>query len=149
MNTNDPEFSVLLIDDSADWLQLSEIALKKTQERLGIKLKLHKVPTAEKAESFLQETLPNLIISDIKLPGISGLELLSLLKKDDRLRLIPVIILSTSALDSDVKKAYHEYASVYFQKPHRLEELINSFSYVCNVYFKNAKLPPYEKNTFG
>lgn len=61
--------------------------------------------------------LPDLIVLDAKLPRMGGLELLRIIKADERLRLIPVVILTTSASEGDRLEAYHEHCNSYLVKP--------------------------------
>lgn len=60
---------------------------------------------------------PNVIFTDLRLPKVEGLEVLRRVKADEHLRRIPVIILSTSESDTDIKIAYQNYANSYIVKP--------------------------------
>jgi CheY-like chemotaxis protein len=57
------------------------------------------------------------VLLDLKLPKIDGLEVLDIIKKDDVLRVIPVVILTTSVNEADRAKAYHRHANSYLAKP--------------------------------
>jgi CheY-like chemotaxis protein len=61
--------------------------------------------------------LPNLILLDLRLPRVDGLEVLRQLKLDSRLRYIPVVVLTTSRTDADVRGAYEHGANGYLVKP--------------------------------
>ncbi|WP_200806749.1 response regulator [Paucidesulfovibrio gracilis] len=60
---------------------------------------------------------PGLILLDLRLPKIDGLEVLKTIKTNEQMRAIPVVILTTSEADSDVKHAYMQYANSYLVKP--------------------------------
>lgn len=62
-------------------------------------------------------SLPHLILLDLRLPKVDGLEVLDTIKKDENLMSIPVVILTTSAADMDVAKAYKCHANSYLVKP--------------------------------
>lgn len=63
------------------------------------------------------DILPRLILLDLRLPRIDGLEVLRVLKTSDTLRHIPVVIFTTSATEQDTSSAYHNYANSYLVKP--------------------------------
>jgi two-component system, response regulator len=60
---------------------------------------------------------PNLILLDLRLPKVDGLEVLKIIKSDEFLRRIPTVILTTSEAEADISKAYHYYANSYLVKP--------------------------------
>ena len=67
--------------------------------------------------------LPRLCILDIKMPGLTGLEVLEMIRKQPYTRHLPVIILSASYEERDVKLAYREQVNAYIVKPNRYREL--------------------------
>jgi CheY-like chemotaxis protein len=68
---------------------------------------------------------PSLILLDLRLPKVDGLEVLKTIKSDDNLRHIPVIILTTSAAETDMVKAYDYHANSYLVKPVDLPQFMN------------------------
>ena len=84
---------------------------------------------------------PNLIILDLNLPLKNGREVLNEVKKDDKLKLIPIIVLTTSSDVDDICKSYRNHANAYVTKPtdfDEFDELICSFE---DFWFKKAILP--------
>lgn len=71
---------------------------------------------------------PKVILLDLKLPKVSGLEVLAALKADERLRPVPVVIVTSSREDPDVKRAYALGANSYVVKPVRSDEFIEAMS---------------------
>lgn len=61
--------------------------------------------------------VPNIIILDLHLPQINGIEILKTIKEDQKLRRVPVIVLSSSVSDKDIDNAYFNYANSYIVKP--------------------------------
>lgn len=71
----------------------------------------------------MTETLPDLILLDINMPGLSGFEVLVQVKADQRLKRIPVVMLTSSSLSADVNRAYELGANGYISKPSYLHDL--------------------------
>lgn len=63
------------------------------------------------------QALPDLIMLDLKMPGMDGHEVLSFVKSDARLRKIPVLVLTSPRLEEDITRAYNEGANCYLAKP--------------------------------
>ena len=66
--------------------------------------------------------MPDLILLDLNMPGMGGKELLKLVKADEELRSIPVVILTTSDADKDILESYELQASGYIKKPVSIDE---------------------------
>lgn len=67
--------------------------------------------------------VPDLILLDLNLPGLNGHEVLKHIKEDDHLKYIPVVMITTSHQERDMKTAYEECVNAYLVKPHQLDEL--------------------------
>jgi CheY-like chemotaxis protein len=81
--------------------------------------------------------MPNLILLDLRLPKVDGLEVLKIVKSDKNLSNIPVVILTTSAAETDMVKAYKYYANSYLVKPvdfNQFNKLMNTFGYYWVVW---------------
>ncbi|MBL8422438.1 MAG: response regulator [Candidatus Accumulibacter phosphatis] len=84
---------------------------------------------------------PDLILLDLKMPGQGGLEFLAAIKQDETLRAIPVVVVTTSLLEADVRRAYELGAAGYVQKPADLREFIATVRILGNYWFKLVRLP--------
>jgi len=76
--------------------------------------------------------MPNLILLDLRLPLVDGLDVLKIIKSDQKLTTIPVVILTTSSAESDMVKAYEWHASSYLVKPvdfTQFSKLMETFGY--------------------
>jgi chemotaxis family two-component system response regulator Rcp1 len=116
---------ILLVEDDAGDVRLTQEAFHKT----NTKVRLHAVSDGLEAMAFLKRTgtyadavRPILILLDLKLPKLDGRELLCLIKDDEDLRSIPVIILTMSDAPADVRNSYQSQANCYLKKPLSLEE---------------------------
>lgn len=84
---------------------------------------------------------PDLILLDLKMPGQGGLEFLAAIKQDEALRAIPVVVVTTSLLEADVRRAYELGAAGYVQKPADLREFIATVRILGDYWFKLVRLP--------
>ena len=86
--------------------------------------------------------LPRLAILDIKMPGMSGLEVLEKLKLNPRTRDLPIIIMSSSDEPQDIAKAYEYGANGYLVKPNRFQELRELVGSIDSFWIKTNRLRP-------
>jgi len=112
---NNPQQKVLLVEDDKFLSELLVTNLRKAGFDVTLTI------DAEKAWKELeQQTLPNIIILDLILPGTNGFEFLEKIKEKDKLKSIPVIILSNLGSEQDIKKGLALGASAYLVKAHIL-----------------------------
>ena len=111
---------ILLIEDNADHVELIVKALRDN----NVLNEVHVVTSGEQAfdflyqrEAYVDAAQPGLILLDIKLPGMDGIEFLRQIKADPKLKLIPVVVLSTSESQKDIVGCYGCGANSYIVKP--------------------------------
>ncbi|MDR3231653.1 MAG: response regulator [Synergistaceae bacterium] len=102
--------SILVVDDDATNLRLLQEILKK-------EYKVYAAPSGERALLFLHRQTPDLILLDVEMPGMSGYELIGLLKSDAKLRDIPVIFLTAQEGRDKEEQAFRLGAVDYILKP--------------------------------
>lgn len=85
--------------------------------------------------------MPSLVLLDLNMPGIDGRKTLALIKEDEELKKIPIVILTTSADEGDVAQCYKLGASTYIQKPVSFEGLVDAISRIKDYWFGLALLP--------
>ena len=83
---------------------------------------------------FADRARPEVVLLDLKLPKVDGHEVLRQLKSDEELRLIPVVVLTTSTADADRNKAYANYANSYITKPLDFEDFQNMMNSVKSYW---------------
>ena len=114
------EVHILLVEDNEGDIILTTEAFNdmKLENKISI------VRDGEEALRFLRKqgdfkeaTTPQLILMDINLPGIDGKELLDIIKKDEHLKEIPVVMLTSSAADADISECYDKHVNWYITKP--------------------------------
>lgn len=106
--------SILIIDDNRDDIEITRIVL----EEIGRKEKVEAATDGYQAMQHLREMedLPGLILLDLKMPGMSGFDCLREIRNNERLRPIPVIVVTSSSLESDRQKSIEAGASSFLQK---------------------------------
>jgi len=85
---------------------------------------------------------PDMILLDLNLPKRSGLELLEQVKQHETLREIPVIVLTTSDRDDDVRRCYRLGANNYLTKPVQFDECVKLVATIQQYWLELSKLPP-------
>lgn len=112
---------VMVIDDNADHTLLIRNALRDLGNEHGIET----MSDGEQALTALHAArqYPDLILLDINMPGYSGFDVLAQLRQHERLRLIPVVMLTSSETQADIARAYELGASGYITKPSHYQDL--------------------------
>jgi CheY-like chemotaxis protein len=85
---------------------------------------------------------PDLILLDLNLPKKDGREVLAEIKADERLRSIPVVVLTTSSAEQDIVKTYDLHANCYIRKPVDLDQFIAVVRSIQEFWFAIVTLPP-------
>lgn len=126
------DVNLLLIEDNQNDIELTRRALSKQ----NLADKMHVVTDGQEALDFLfgnkgSETvgnMPKVIILDLKLPKVNGLEVLDKLKSDGRTKSIPVVVVTSSQEPTDLSKCYMLGANSYIVKPVEYENFIKALS---------------------
>lgn len=136
---------ILLVEDNAGDARLTQEVLKDSK----IKNNLHIVTDGVEAMGFLHQDgvyagapRPDIILLDLNLPRMDGREVLREIKKDDVLRRIPVVIMTTSDDEHDILAAYDLYANCYITKPVDFQRFIDIVKTIENFWFSIVRLPP-------
>jgi CheY-like chemotaxis protein len=133
------DLRILLVEDSLDDIEIAEIAFKQSGLKIGLEIKQNGAAAIDYMNSLL--SLPDLIILDWNLPLISGAEVLCFLKQNNKLKKIPVIVLTTSKRHEDIDKAYSEYCNAYTIKPLELEDTIQLLKKIAIFFSQSTILP--------
>ena len=90
-------------------------------------------------------TLPDLVLLDINLPKKNGQEVLQFIKNNEILKLIPVIMLTTSSSDKDIMNSYKNQANCYIMKPVDINSFLSVISKIEDFWLATAKLPSHKR----
>jgi chemotaxis family two-component system response regulator Rcp1 len=135
---------VLLVEDNPADVRLTRLALQGG----AIEKHLNLATDGEAALAFLRRQgpyadspRPDLILLDLNLPGKSGHEVLAEIKKDQSLRTIPTVVLTTSDRELDVKLSYELAANCYVTKPIGLKPFLQAVRKIEDFWIRTATLP--------
>lgn len=144
MASNESQVEILLVEDSA----LDARVIQESFKKIEVLNRVHVVRDGERALAFLHRGVefsdaprPDLILLDLELPEVSGLEVLSAIKQTKHLRAIPVIVLTHSEEDSDVFQAYDMQANCYLKKPHDIEGFIEIARTIAQLWLRHIPAP--------
>lgn len=133
-------YDVLLVEDDLADAMLIEDALATRGTR-----NLTQAHDGVAALDYLREPAnprPDLIVLDLNMPRMNGRELLAIIKDDEELRTIPVVVLTTSAAPDDVTGAYRQHANAYVTKPVNLDDFERAVQSIDAFYLDTVtKLP--------
>ena len=136
---------ILLVEDNAADARLTREALKSGR----VWNHLNVVRDGVEALSYLRRegqfsaaVRPDLILLDLNLPKKDGREVLAEIKADEELKLIPVVVLTTSQADEDILKAYGSHANCYITKPVDLPKFMAVVQSIEHFWFAIVRLPP-------
>jgi chemotaxis family two-component system response regulator Rcp1 len=135
---------ILLVEDNPSDVLLTQIAMRECK----IANRLHVARDGEEALAFLRNEggqqgapRPDLVMLDLNLPKMDGRELLREMKGDPALRLIPVVVLTTSDSESDVRRSYDLHANAYITKPLDMEQFVRVVKGIDEFWFGIVRLP--------
>jgi chemotaxis family two-component system response regulator Rcp1 len=143
-STNLATVEILLVEDNPGDVRLTREALKS--DRLWNTLQV--VRDGVEAMAYLRRegkfrgaVRPDLILLDLNLPRKDGREVLAEIKADHELKLIPVVVLTTSQAEEDILKAYGSHANCYITKPVDLAKFITVMKSIEHFWFAIVRLP--------
>ncbi len=133
-------FRILHVEDNPDDVMLTDLAFRKA----GAGAKLVVAEDGEKAVCTLQEAGenngPDLVLLDVKLPSMSGLEVLAWIRSQPRYKRLPVVMLTSSQLPDDINSAYDLGANSYLVKPAQLSALVQ-LAATIQTYWLQTNVP--------
>lgn len=132
---------ILLVEDNDDHAEL----VGRCFQDSGEAIQLHRVADGEEAILWLdtraQELLPDLVLLDLRLPKVDGMEVLAHIKGHPVLAALPVVILTTSDAEIDIARAYSSHANSYVVKPFdfsRLRDVVQTLG----IYWLDVNRKP-------
>lgn len=135
---------VLLVEDNPADVQLAEEALQESSARINLNV----VPDGAAAIDYLERrgpfvfaVRPHLILLDLNLPVLDGRQVLRRIKRHDDLKMIPVVVLTSSDAEEDIAVAYQLHANCYVTKPSGFDAFVDLMRSVENFWISVARIP--------
>ena len=131
--------TILLVEDNPDDEALTVMALR------GVPATLEVARDGQEAMDYLTndgKALPRLVLLDLKLPKIDGLEVLRRIREDDRTRLTPVVVLTSSNAPNDVVASYRLGANSYVRKPVNFDQFSETIRQLGTYWLAVNEPPP-------
>jgi two-component system response regulator len=142
------EKMIMLVEDNPDDEELTLRALRKA----NIANEVFVARDGQEALDFLfgsgihanrdPRAMPAVVLLDLKLPKLGGIEVLNRLRADPRTKLIPVVILTSSSEDEDMLKSYRSGANSYVRKPVEFSSFVNAVSQLGMYWLLLNQSPP-------
>jgi len=134
--------NILLVEDNEGDILLTTEALEDSKIINKIKV----IKDGKAAINFFEslkerEDVPDLVLLDVNLPKVNGHEVLSFLKKNDRFKVIPVIMLTTSSSEKDIMLAYSNYVNCYITKPIEVADFIDAILKIESFWINIVTIP--------
>jgi CheY-like chemotaxis protein len=135
---------ILLVEDNEGDILLaaeavSEISIANTIS--VVKDGWQAIQFLEKKENYSAESSPDIILLDINLPKMNGLEVVRHIKTSPHLRHIPVIIFTTSASARDISQSYENYANCFITKPVEVGDFLRTIASIVTFWVSIVQLP--------
>jgi DNA-binding response OmpR family regulator len=141
------KIKILLVEDNQDDIELTKRAFEKEKFSNPIKI----IKDGQEALDYFknicslrnchEEDFPGLILLDINLPKVSGIELLKYIKNTSKLKRVPVVILTTSKRDEDIIASYDLGVNSYLQKPIAFNKFVETIRNI-RLYWVLTNTPP-------
>ena len=136
---------ILLVEDNPGDMRLTKEALKEGKVYNNLHWAQDGVEALEvlrREGKHAKAPRPDIILLDLNLPKKDGREVLSVIKNDDQLKHIPVVVLTTSKAEEDVVRSYNLHANCYVTKPVDLEKFISVVHAIDRFWLTVVTLPP-------
>ncbi len=134
---------VLVVEDNPDDVELTLRALRRMRLTNPVRVARDGVEALELllGDGTARPPLPRVVLLDLKLPRVGGLEVLARLREEERTRTLPVVVLTSSREEPDVRKAYALGVNSYVVKPVEFEKFVDAVGKV-GQYWLLLNLPP-------
>jgi len=135
---------ILLVEDDAGDIDLTKEALEESKLQMSLNVVrdgVEAIAYLRREGEYTQATRPDLILLDLNLPRLNGHEVLQEIKNDDKLKAIPIVVLSTSDTHEDIRSSYNLGANCYIKKTLDMDKFIEIVRAIESFWFTIVQLP--------
>lgn len=135
---------ILLVEDSPGDIRLTQEALKESRIINNLHVVMDGVEAMDflmKKGNYIKAPTPDLVLLDLNLPKKSGFEVLAEIKESIELRIIPVVVLTTSESEKDIIRSYEMYVNCFISKPVEFDSFFKVIQNIEDFWFTIVKLP--------
>ena len=136
--------NILLIEDNPGDVRLTQEAFKEGRIPINLDVTMDGVEAVKflrKEDNYADAKTPDLILLDLNLPKRDGREVLEVIKTDDVLKRIPVVVLTTSNAEQDIIKSYNLHVNSYVNKPVDFDRFFDIIQKIEDFWLSTAILP--------
>ena len=137
---------ILVVEDNCEDYETTVRALRK----VGVERAIYRCEDGDEALDYLfhrgqyadpaSPPRPAIVLLDLNMPGTDGFEVLNAMKRDDELKIIPIVVLTTSSSDRDIEVCYKTGANSYIQKPVDLNGFVETVRRLKEYWFETVEL---------
>jgi len=138
------EVQILLVEDNEGDILLTLEAFKELKVKNSVavvKDGAEAIDFLKKQGQYAESQVPHLILLDINMPRLNGIEVLDFIKKDENLKRIPVVMLTTSSSEEDIAECYAKSANCFITKPLDFGRFLSVVQSIESFWFNIAQLP--------
>ena len=138
------QWNILLVEDNPADIRLTQEALKELQVQHRLQVAEDGIAALKYLTAVFEDHLgsrPDIILLDLNLPRMNGLEVLAVIKASEQMKTIPVIVMSSSAAHEDIARAYRLNANCYTQKPMDIDQFFKVMKNIRSFWLETALLP--------
>lgn len=136
--------NILLVEDNPSDVRLTQEAFKEGKKRVNLEVVMDGIEALRylrKEDEYSDRPTPDLILLDLNLPKWDGRQVLKAIKSDEKLRSIPVLILTTSNAEQDIINSYDLHANCFINKPVDFDSFFSIIQQIESFWLKTTILP--------
>ena len=135
---------ILLVEDNEGDIELTKTAFEIAEVSFRLSVTNDGAEAVEylfKRGRFRDAITPRIILLDINMPRMDGMEFLKTIKQDEQLKIIPVIMLTSSSAQTDILESYRRHANSYIIKPHGINAGVDMVKKIESFWIGLSRLP--------
>ncbi len=133
---------ILYVEDNEDYIDFVKRALKKIEGNITLTAITDGKTALSSVENDVSASRYKLILLDIHMPGITGIEILQKMREQKELACVPIVMMSTSDNPKDIETCYRSGANAYLVKPLGIQPLTNTMKSLCDFWLTHNYTNP-------